>query len=277
MALHKLASIVVRPRRTWRIAALSAAALTAAGCSHNRQSYRPIFASPAPWSPRPAPTAAVRARRAVTDGDRPGGTVSSVPSLVDTPDLGLRPPSVVDGTGQRQGNGSSPQLDRGKTAQGTAGRRTGLERNHVARAGVGPGRRQDAARRRPKPVNPGSGSGPALQGPPRRLPRRGTPIPRMQCRPARRPRSRVRRASLSERLKPFLDESNANELMYPNKADRPWRYIVLHHSASASGNYDQIDGEHRKLLGIDGCGYHFVIGNGTGSRRRPDRGLPALE
>ena len=53
--------------------------------------------------------------------------------------------------------------------------------------------------------------------------------------------------------------------MYPNKADRPWRYIVLHHSASASGNYDQIDGEHRKLLGIDGCGYHFVIGNGTGS------------
>jgi N-acetyl-anhydromuramyl-L-alanine amidase AmpD len=54
--------------------------------------------------------------------------------------------------------------------------------------------------------------------------------------------------------------------MYPNKVDRPWRYIVLHHSASASGNYDQIDGEHRKVLGIHGCGYHFVIGNGTGSR-----------
>ena len=33
----------------------------------------------------------------------------------------------------------------------------------------------------------------------------------------------------------------------------------------ASGNYDQIDGEHRKILGIDGCGYHFVIGNGNGS------------
>ena len=76
---------------------------------------------------------------------------------------------------------------------------------------------------------------------------------------------RVRRTSLTERLKPFVDESNANELLYPNKADRPWRYIVLHHSASASGNYDQIDREHRKILGIDGCGYHFVIGNGTGS------------
>jgi N-acetyl-anhydromuramyl-L-alanine amidase AmpD len=77
--------------------------------------------------------------------------------------------------------------------------------------------------------------------------------------------SRIRRASLSQRLRPFVDDANANELLYPNKADRPWRYIVLHHSASASGNYDQIDGEHRKILGFDGCGYHFVIGNGSGS------------
>ena len=56
-----------------------------------------------------------------------------------------------------------------------------------------------------------------------------------------------------------------SELFYPNKADRPWRYIVLHHSASAAGNYDEIDREHRKLLGYEGCGYHFVIGNGNGS------------
>jgi len=76
---------------------------------------------------------------------------------------------------------------------------------------------------------------------------------------------RVRRASLGERLRPFVDDSSANDLVYPNKADRPWRYIVLHHSATASGNYDQIDSEHRKILGFDGCGYHFVIGNGSGS------------
>src|SRR5262249_7092744 len=76
---------------------------------------------------------------------------------------------------------------------------------------------------------------------------------------------RVRSTSLSERLKPYLDESSANELIYPTKADRPWRYIVLHHSAAASGSYDQIDAEHRKILGLDGCGYHFVIGNGNGS------------
>jgi N-acetyl-anhydromuramyl-L-alanine amidase AmpD len=75
----------------------------------------------------------------------------------------------------------------------------------------------------------------------------------------------VRRAGLGERLEPFLAGSSANELFYPDKADRPWRYIVLHHSASATGSYDQIDGEHRRILGYDGCGYHFVIGNGTGS------------
>src|SRR5262249_43225647 len=67
------------------------------------------------------------------------------------------------------------------------------------------------------------------------------------------------------RLGPYIAGNGAKELFYPDKADRPWRYIVLHHSASAVGNYDEIDREHRKQLGYDGCGYHFVIGNGNGS------------
>ena len=75
----------------------------------------------------------------------------------------------------------------------------------------------------------------------------------------------VKRGGIQERLRPFLGESGGTELFYPNKADRPWQYIVLHHSASPQGSYDQIDAEHRKILGYDGCGYHFVIGNGTGS------------
>jgi N-acetyl-anhydromuramyl-L-alanine amidase AmpD len=75
----------------------------------------------------------------------------------------------------------------------------------------------------------------------------------------------VRRASLTDRLRPYLDDVSANEIAYPSKADRPWKYIVLHHSAAPEGCYDQIDREHRKVLGFDGCGYHFVIGNGTGS------------
>ena len=74
-----------------------------------------------------------------------------------------------------------------------------------------------------------------------------------------------RSKGVQERLRGYLGESGGDELFYPNKADRPWKYIVLHHSANPSGNYDQIDGEHRKVLGYDGCGYHFVIGNGTGS------------
>ena len=116
----------------------------------------------------------------------------------------------------------------------------------------------------PKPAGPG---GPALQGPTAsRIPRNGQVDTALADRGSTATAAqRVRRASLSERLKPFLDESSANELIYPNKADRPWRYIVCITVPLASGNYDQIDGEHRKILGFDGCGYHFVIGNGTGS------------
>jgi N-acetylmuramoyl-L-alanine amidase len=43
----------------------------------------------------------------------------------------------------------------------------------------------------------------------------------------------------------------------------PWRYIVIHHSASRSGNAQIIDREHVINRGWDGIGYHFVIGNGS--------------
>jgi hypothetical protein len=76
---------------------------------------------------------------------------------------------------------------------------------------------------------------------------------------------RVKKISARDRLQPFLSAEANDDLFYPNKADRPWQFVVLHHSANPEGNYDQIDGEHRKILGYDGCGYHFVIGNGTGS------------
>jgi hypothetical protein len=55
----------------------------------------------------------------------------------------------------------------------------------------------------------------------------------------------------------------------PSVEAHPWRYIVLHHSATTSGNIAVIDADHRKRkdqfsgawLGI---GYHFLIGNGEG-------------
>ncbi|ODS32927.1 MAG: N-acetylmuramoyl-L-alanine amidase (T7 lysozyme) [Candidatus Scalindua rubra] len=48
---------------------------------------------------------------------------------------------------------------------------------------------------------------------------------------------------------------------------RPWKYIVIHHSASYSGNASSIDKYHRNERGwTNGLGYHFLIGNGNGSR-----------
>ncbi len=45
---------------------------------------------------------------------------------------------------------------------------------------------------------------------------------------------------------------------------RPWRWIVVHHSATVSDTVDAMDREHRNKRGWDGIGYHFVIGNGKG-------------
>jgi hypothetical protein len=84
--------------------------------------------------------------------------------------------------------------------------------------------------------------------------------------------ARSRKVSLRENVSPYLD--NPDELFLPPKADRPWKYVVLHHSANARGGYDQIDRDHRKILGFEGCGYHFVIGNGTDS---PDGQIEVAE
>ena len=99
-----------------------------------------------------------------------------------------------------------------------------------------------------------TGPGPALNPP--RTSRRpsGAPLPRL---------SSSGRTGLRQAVEPFVNDPN--DLFAPPKADRPWRYVVLHHSATARGSYDQIDREHRKNLGTAGCGYHFVIGNGTDS------------
>lgn len=50
----------------------------------------------------------------------------------------------------------------------------------------------------------------------------------------------------------------------PKAAARPWKWIVVHHSASPSGSASVFDKMHRGK-GWDELGYHFVIGNGTDS------------
>ena len=101
---------------------------------------------------------------------------------------------------------------------------------------------------------------------PKASPSNGPPLkaPNTSLNNSRRsPSGRLRPVTLRERLRPFVNDPD--DLFQPPKADRPWKYIVLHHSAHTSGSYDQIDQEHRKVLGWEGCGYHFIIGNGTGS------------
>ena len=48
----------------------------------------------------------------------------------------------------------------------------------------------------------------------------------------------------------------------PTVPPRDWKWIVIHHSATAGGSMVMFDKEHR-AKGWDGIGYHFVIGNGT--------------
>jgi hypothetical protein len=49
------------------------------------------------------------------------------------------------------------------------------------------------------------------------------------------------------------------------KRSRPWRYIVIHHSASDFGSAAILDEWHRgPSFGFDELGYHFVIDNGRG-------------
>jgi hypothetical protein len=48
---------------------------------------------------------------------------------------------------------------------------------------------------------------------------------------------------------------------------RPWKYVVIHHSATDEGNARRFDTHHREKKGwVNGLGYHFLIGNGNGSR-----------
>jgi N-acetylmuramoyl-L-alanine amidase len=49
----------------------------------------------------------------------------------------------------------------------------------------------------------------------------------------------------------------------PPVKSRVWKFIVLHHSASPTGNAAAFDREHKEK-GWDELGYHFVIDNGRG-------------
>src|SRR6185369_5851266 len=64
-------------------------------------------------------------------------------------------------------------------------------------------------------------------------------------------------------------ESTALGVFEPRKTSRAWRFVVLHHTATETGDVETIDENHRARTDSSGrpwlgIGYHFVIGNGQG-------------
>jgi N-acetylmuramoyl-L-alanine amidase len=61
-----------------------------------------------------------------------------------------------------------------------------------------------------------------------------------------------------------LAQAGVPRTWVPNAPARPWKWIVIHHSATPAGSAAVFDKEHKEK-GWDGLGYDFVIGNGTDS------------
>ncbi len=64
---------------------------------------------------------------------------------------------------------------------------------------------------------------------------------------------------------PPAPPGRADRAWIPPVRDNTWRYIVIHHSATARDNAAMMDAFHRNVRGWDELGYHFVIGNGSAS------------
>ena len=258
MVMQSRTSFALRPGRRMMVLASMLVVLTAVGCSHKRTSMRPVFVTPAPAPACTTPGCTTPG--AVSESVVPGPT-TSVPGTSSAVEPSM--PSAVEPSASMLGAPAAP-------APSTSG-----APERLPSAAPGPALSPSSAGSGPaeppllEPVTPsqGSGSGGAASG--GNPPSSGLSVPRLQApgtsqRSPRPPiQSRVQPSSLRQQLTAFTN--NPDDLFAPPKADRPWKYVVLHHSASPSGSYGAIDQEHRKRLGWEGCGYHFVIGNGSGS------------
>jgi hypothetical protein len=272
MATRILARIALRPRSLFFIAASAIAVQTMIGCSHHRTTYRPIYAAPAPVAAPPcsncgpeAPLTPIEPGAAPSSAvpalPEPAGAEVRVPPLSGPAPVGGGPPSSAVPPPPEPPGARGARSNAGDAAETPPRSRIAEPDYYDSQQAPSGGNGRNSSQ---KPSSSSSNSGPSLLGP------NGSPSARNSRLDNDEPTAAllqkpVRRASLTDRLRPFVDETSANEIAYPSKADRPWRFIVLHHSAAQEGCYDQIDREHRKVLGFDGCGYHFVIGNGTGS------------
>ncbi len=64
---------------------------------------------------------------------------------------------------------------------------------------------------------------------------------------------------------PRIDRNVPSDWLPPSGSERQWTAIVVHHSATGSGNAAIFDKWHRQGNNWDGVGYDFVIGNGSDS------------
>ncbi len=62
-----------------------------------------------------------------------------------------------------------------------------------------------------------------------------------------------------------IDKNIPRDWLPPSKLEKKWTAIVIHHSATNSGNAAIFDKWHRECNYWEGIGYDFVIGNGTKS------------
>ncbi len=72
------------------------------------------------------------------------------------------------------------------------------------------------------------------------------------------------RITIPQKQKNVFHLQNIEELCATTAKEHEWKYIVIHHSATAQGNAARFDDYHRNKRKWEyGLAYHFVIGNGT--------------
>ncbi len=88
------------------------------------------------------------------------------------------------------------------------------------------------------------------------------PIISSPCAPSARSPSDAGSSSRQGQSRTYSNHSNLPKGWVPTAQARPWRWIVIHHSATPTGGAAYFDRLHRDK-GWDELGYHFVVGNGT--------------
>jgi N-acetylmuramoyl-L-alanine amidase len=92
---------------------------------------------------------------------------------------------------------------------------------------------------------------------------KNAPMPQIVNSPAGKPESAPQEAA--EPTRKVVRSNVPKGWLPPSQIEKKWTAIVIHHSATETGNAAIFDRMHREENHWDGVGYDFVIGNGTDS------------